>query len=585
MNKRNRFLSLTASALLPLTAATLPFTDPAWSSTSNVNNANAVNMSALKPAAVDCNNFCGNLINAAAVPQDGADWMHITDQKKLDSYTTGINGGSWATGANSPDDQWCANHGYITNPATPADGTATVSTQTCNVTMLNGDTNCADTNIKIMRCQMHNSQVIPQCLAYQAIDGASKAEGAVLALDIAAAGICGAACAATNMSIGTAAPIVETACQAAGATATVAELVSVFAMSSGPVSSAINGLMAAGAGTATGISLAGGIGVGTTTKGLDDAATHANPMDLPGTESTCTEGVGCTAGEDPTHLTVGSENPEKSHQEASKSKKATSCSAAVVFAMMAGIRGASWSNYKGHLRDNACHDIQSLASNVLSGSTTPTGGTNNPAGTGFSGVVTAGGTVSTPGSGGSSSGNIAGGTGGTTTSNLDPSVPPALSAATDGGMLTQTGLDKLVAKPAAEIAKALSNGTTPAQALQSALGSTGNSGAAGALAGLAQAAQENANSLGGKVNLGSLPSAMYASGGGSRSGGGGEASNPFANLFGQQGAGAGASRATASESFGGSARAMDIYHTGTTQNLFEIVSGKVSQVAGRVGVK
>jgi hypothetical protein len=107
--------------------------------------------------------------------------------------------------------------------------------------------------------------------------------------------------------------------------------------------------------------------------------------------------------------------------------------------------------------------------------------------------------------------------------------------------------------------------------------SAGELGAA--IANLAQKSQDNAGSLAFLGGAGST----YAGGGGGAGGGSksSDSSNPFAGLFGAKDGGPAVGGA-GSQSFGSRAPSNDIWHTGTTQNLFEIVSTKVSQVVSRV---
>jgi hypothetical protein len=104
-------------------------------------------------------------------------------------------------------------------------------------------------------------------------------------------------------------------------------------------------------------------------------------------------------------------------------------------------------------------------------------------------------------------------------------------------------------------------------------------GATDALAQLAAHAEQKGAELGGLLGMGM---GAYSSGGGGGSSGGSKSDNPF-SLF---GAGAGGSAAAGSATqittFGSVPGVMDIWHTGTTQNIFEIVSGKMSKVSNRV---
>jgi hypothetical protein len=549
---QRKWLKTTAAALLPLMAASVPYSTPGWAIVNNSANPNAVNISALEPEKVNCNDFCENLV--AKVANGG--WTDKDSRKEYRNVMNTSGGSGWSL----TDDQFCANHGYPTNPSVQA-ATVSVNNQACNVTMLQGQSygtgteGCKRASDAIFRCQMHNSQVIPQCLAYKAAKTADDGESVVLALDIAAAATCGAECAlAPAGAVGSA---VAGACQIAGTSATVMEVIqnSRMAYTERAMQSVLGGAGTIAGGTATAVNI-------------------LNAGDAAETGSETNIGLGSGGGDE-----VRKKNQRKA-----------SCYAAASFAFLAGLRTYNIRNDM-KAKDDACKAVRGLASNVLTGSPGTAGNQGAGTGTGFNGINTGGSATGDNGSGGSN-GSYAGAGTGTGTENINCSgplgceVPPTLSSATDGGVLTQSGLDKLVGKPAADIAAALKSGVTPAQALQSAMGSAGAGQMGGALASLAQSAQDNASSLGGSFNMSSpAAGAMYAAGGGGGGGRSGGDSNPFGNLFGGQGgAGAGGARALASEEFG-KGRATDIWHTGTTQNLFEIVSGKVSQVSGRVGAR
>jgi hypothetical protein len=412
---------------------------------------------------------------------------------------------------------------------------------------------------------MYNSQVIPQCLAYKAVDNAAEWQVTLLALDLAAAGTCAAGCAGANLV-----PAVALSCQGLGAAASISELVGVFAMSSSVVGSAISGVLAVGGGATTALQLAHagdeggwGIGRGMTGKiqpdlnvetGLDANGNHTSDQAL--------------------------------NTEETRKQKDAMCGSAVFYTALGIARGVNFSMYKDKLLKDSCKKVQDLASDVLSGSAGDGGqnGDNNPSGyhpTDPSG--SGGGGTGTPGSGGTTGGannpyvSNDPEKKGCTTSKCD--VPEGQKASTDGSSLTRSGLDKAVSPKAPDIASAFKSGGTGA-ATQAAFGGLPTD-LGSALATLAAAVKENPESVLGNSAVGS----GYSGGGGSGGGGSSKSdANPFANLFGAKDAG-GMARGPADIGFGSVGKPMDIWHTGTHMNLFEIVSDKVSRVANRVGVK
>src|SRR5690242_16861596 len=125
--------------------------------------ANAV--SAPAKAAVECENFCGLLVDQVTKDYLGLDG------------TPGWKGQS--------DDQWCANHGVVTQPSVQPGNTTPYKGANCNVPMLNGDTNCADVNARLVHCKFHGSQAELQCMAYETATKAKDSEKIILGLDVA----------------------------------------------------------------------------------------------------------------------------------------------------------------------------------------------------------------------------------------------------------------------------------------------------------------------------------------------------------------------------------------------------------------
>jgi hypothetical protein len=597
---RGSWLKATASALLPLMTATLPFSVPGWAGMNDNFNPNAVNVANLPKEKINCNEFCDSLVSGTA---DGG-WGDKDDKKEYKNVQSTEAG---RAGWSERDDQFCADHGYPTNP-TVQSAVVTPSAEKCDVKMLStdgsGQAACKKTSDAIYRCQFHNTQLIPQCLAYKATKDASDWELALAALDTAAAGTCAVACSGAVVSLGTS----QTACTIAGTATTVAETAAVFTMNNGTVSKTIAGALTAigAASTAVeGYHTVAGLKAGSRLKDAGNAADKAKDSadalrtQADGAQDLVKEGNldASTAKEyadNADKADKGFESADSARKSAEAEKKQqqekakeAACVSAVTFAALAGVRYVHYGKYYNS-RADACNTVQSLASNALSNKTGPAGNQGPGSSNGFNGINTAGGTVGGNGSGGGN-GSSARGTDGDPVSQfcnagVGCEVPPSLSAASDGGLLKESGLDKLVARPAGELAHSLANGVTPAQALQNALSGQGGGELGHGMASVAQAAQDDAASLGGKLQMGSPSGGMYTASGGAGGGRAGSDSNPFGNLFGGAGAGGGGARATASQVFGKS-HVMDIYHTGTSQNLFEIVSGKMSSVAGRVGAR
>jgi hypothetical protein len=139
----------------------------------------------------------------------------------------------------------------------------------------------------------------------------------------------------------------------------------------------------------------------------------------------------------------------------------------------------------------------------------------------------------------------------------------------------------MIPNPSALAHKAIRDGAGAAAAsiLPGQLGGDlGNS-----IVGMAQAAQDDAAKLSGLLGVNPPPSA-YTGGGGGGGSGGGSGSNPFGGLFGATGGGMGGKGMQGSDvaSFGDTKKSTDIWHSSTKESLFQIISGKMSQITERL---
>jgi hypothetical protein len=534
-------------------------TTRAFALTDNTLNPNSVDTTKLKKQAVNADELCDALVADVEKNSDrnnkGNDWGR---RDLRDGSTIGTSG---QVGWNGKDDQWCANHGLVTDPnvtaSSAAPGSGSASGKSCNVPLLAGDTDCKKTSDNMFRCQMHGSQLVPQCLALKAVGNARNKQYGMLAMDIAAVASCTTACFANKTGIGAAADV---ACQGVGVAASVAEIIANISMSSGPVASAIGALSGVGGAAGVGYSL-------------------ANAGEKGGF------GVGDSAGK-------GTATLDKSQGAADQKQRRASCAAAAFFVVMTAARTASMSQYDNHLTEKAREAVQKLASQAMAASA----GANGQ-GAGNSSYTFPGGS-----SGGSASGATGGSTGSANGSNNTADADPFCNAtagcksnlnptqgvsATDANVLTQSGLDREISGDAGKLADALRAGVSPHQALSSALGGAGQGSAA--MGNLATAAMESGAALASALGLGNAPAetgSAYAGGGGGagagHSGAAGGGDNPFANLFGAKDGGGMGGREPAAIQFSGGGRNDDIWHTGTTLNLFEIVSQRVTQVSRRL---
>ena len=512
-----------------------------------------------------------------------------------------------------PDAQTCANLGaaydntQAYDSATGATGAAASPTPMASMSATDSETYIA--------CKMQNTQALQYCQAYSLGKKAAKSQPIVLTLDIAAAALCLTACMGVAMPGG--GQVALAACEVAGVAAAIGQTVAIVNLNKTfgeytngrKMESILTGLAGAaalgGAGAQIGGAFAPGGGTGNDYKsagtGTQGSGYKTNVTETKTTEqykladgsisSECgVDAVSCAKLDDKVEQVdtgeTDSANPEKKG-EAQK----MACVSAATFGAMAAIRGISWGIIEAN-KAKACKD----AENLINGGATEGYDTESS-----SGLVSGG--ASTWNSTGS--GSAGGGTGGTTTTTDTTSETTdtttttdectdgltscddsgQASAAIDGQLLTRSGLDKAAAQLMA------------GKDLSGLLRTARTQGTGAAIAGLAQslcapasAAQQLAAIAGTIENnraafMGSVPQTSYAAsasgmGGGSRGGSGG-----FGGLFGGGGGVGGPNLSGMIAQFGGArdpASGTDIWHTGTDQNIFQIVSTKIQSVSGRV---
>jgi hypothetical protein len=465
-------------------------------------------------------------------------------------------------GWTSADDQWCANHNSQTNPqimASPAPLGATVPTQSCTTSYYPGDTSCAQVTAGFNRCQYKNSQVESYCQAYESAKMAGAGEDMVFLLDIAAAGTCGAVCAAEMTSIG-AGFTMQRACNGVAMGAGAAEILVTLTQQASTMGKIANAALGA-AGVAEGA-------VGWLNQNKDNGACYNNQITSiePSTWAKLALLDHCKDYfMDMLIPDANAANAPAAPVQGKGCAKAA-CITAVTMAALAGVRYYNM-GYGKRTKEKSCNSIWALQSsaNAVAGGITAAGFT-----------ATGGSTAGTSGSSVGSTGTSTGSTtaaglncvanGGTVASCSNGQV----SAATDGGILGNSGLGTLAAPLAQQLASALPASSGDSGGLGSAMGgATSGDGAMGpALTKVAQTAFDNAKELGQVASMG------YGSAGG----GGGTASdtNGLANLF----ANSAAPPAVAPMAVfkGDGEEGDDIWHSHSSNNIFQIVSHRIGKV-------
>jgi hypothetical protein len=274
--------------------------------------------------------------------------------------------------------------------------------------------------------------------------------------------------------------------------------------------------------------------------------------------------------------------------ESENNGRAASCMTAISMGILTGAR--IWAMVEtAETRKQACEEVKSLYSQALVSTGTGTPDMNATNTTAYNGTVGTGGTGGTSAAATSttSSGSSTG-----TSSASDIIGSQQFEGATDGGALKLTGMDK-VAAPLVDRAdaKALMDAARSGGAGQALASLGGQLGIMPdqlpALAALADFGQKNGSQFKSVIGAGE-----YAGGGGGRgrSGGAGGAggANGMQDMMSAMlgGKGKEGAKGAAGMSFGDAARApagnMDIWHTGSTLSIFDIVTSRVRAVEPRL---
>ncbi|MEK6706501.1 MAG: hypothetical protein AABZ06_12015 [Bdellovibrionota bacterium] len=383
--------------------------------------------------------------------------------------------------------------------------------------------------------QAANSQVGPHCAAYKASDESKGPEIALMALDLAVAGMCGYACVAQTVQ-----PWMYSACAWGSFSAGAAELISSLAMKSNSTLQKVIGAAGGSAGAYygyKGISAVSALKAASSSSGLTTAAA----------------------------------------KEAAAKK--SSCISAITFAMMTGLRAANM-NKQDEMKENSCNAVTRLASEypVLPQGSASGGSTAGQAGS------SSGGRATDQARQGLQCISSKGGLSACVTN-----AGKVSASATDAGFLSRSGLDRAVAPMALEGLDKLSdklkdklNGKVNAGSMLSAMSgdSLGEFGAD--LAKIANSAQEHAD------EFGSISSVAFTNGGKGGSNvntakGDGILSFPGFNFNNdQKTTGTSTLVSFNSQERKPAAGDDDIWHSSSTMTIFQIVSIKLNQSAGRI---
>jgi hypothetical protein len=413
------------------------------------------------------------------------------------------------TGADSwtsSDDAWCAANPVASTPITSA--TAATSEN---------------------RCQYHNTQVLTYCIAYEKTQSAQGMEMPLLLLDVAGAAICGTACA--GVTIPGAGGALFAACRIDSTAASAFDIYDALVLqSSDPVSRALTGVM-------------GAAGVANLASGFMDANQNGdtNLKDF---------FTGATGDHD----------------------KRNACITAGILAVASGLRAFDMSHQQ-QSKESACTDVKNLLSNSpVIGYVTPT---TNPA------------TAVAGGSSLSGSGAVRIGTAitGQSSSKLAQqlacaaangsgqcgfSSPVQTSAATDGGLLSSSGIGQLAAQQIGSNIPTISGSPDAGSMIKAAM-----NGASGdietKIADVAKAAQQEGQKLSKDV--------------GSYGGGAGTAQAPKTPAFGGfnfDSPATGEKKAEVQFDRTPASASGDIWHADYKGSIFQIVSSKIVESKPRV---
>lgn len=500
-------------------------------------------------------------------------------------WTDGPKGGNpGLTGSNTwdnKDDVLCQNlgsptaAGYSTS-LPPANAAFTAKNPGCNINMSDDvlklvkeeasgqpeSTYCAIAGKLKDHCHYHNSQLEPQCMAYNSFDdqhtSPRAANQAMIVIDGGVAITCGLAC-----YFVTAPPALHAACGYAATAAGAAELITTLSMKQdndiGKYAGMIGGMAGMGVGA---------VGAVEGTKSAMDASKAAK-------------------------LSSNSPAPDPNAPKAEPERNKLSCATAVIFALMMGVRIYNLIQMDKSKKE-ACKKIQSLQSSIPAPAATAaaTSGNFTPPGTPGGGALSTSGKPGAPSIGdrmaaytnctAAASSGTDGACGPDCVSGCmkTANINPQTMNATDGDAVSRSGLTPKalgsIPDPADFLKKATTEGA--GSALSSAMPS-GMGGVGSGLAAIADAAQRDPSQFDGLLNIGSA----YASGGGGGGGGSKGGSDPFAAMFGGGAAGGGGGPAGPGViQYGAPGAGPDIWHTNSPDNIFQIVSQKIYRVTQRV---
>jgi len=569
----------------------------------------------LGTATQSCNNVCKDMM-VGPQREKSVDGGSNSSGSGSGWALPGIGAGEVASKWDRLDDQWCANHGEETNHAVqnehpsseytaPGENDVPIS-QMCPYRLTPIEetkirqvyTNnkskaalmCDDIKKGILLCKFRNTQMESYCKAYLASEQDINWQWLLIALDAAAAETCAAECLA-NKGAGKylmgASYCTKLACVAG-----VAEVVGAIAVEDSTLGRLTKATMGAVGGTAKCKEWKKGenpaseepapaptetVTPPTPTEDAAMAPVKSDPQRDPVVKVAILLGPKFTLAAAVLASRLG---PEAFAEAGNKN----ACTAAISFALLGGIRAYNIIK-AGNTKDSSCKSVNSLLSQakVADPNGSPTSDYSNNAAPGYdsNGNFTSGGGYpngNNVGSYGEQGGASIVDENGDGCDDNDGSC----TSATDAQMLSnglgrvlkpQTdGLDKndFLKKLNDEGYGSIMSGMSSA--------ATGDFGAALAEIG-DTASKEGANS---SVNLGPSASQSYTSGGsGSSRGPGqtGDQSNPFGSLIG--GSKGRTTIGSHSATFG-NARSMDIWHTGSQDTIFKIVTQKIHTVANRV---
>ena len=520
-------------------------TEIAFATTNDTDPMN-INANALTPLGVNCDSTCSLLM-------------------KNSGHLVGIQTSDWTT----DDDQYCANHGSVTNVAVgPASGSsctapafycATASlSSACNVPMSSSDVSCTQANQNLLHCKLKNSQAESYCQSYVQTKDANKYNYAALAVDGAVVISCAAACVAEEFPGG---QLASAACTILDVGATVTEMVATSKLQSSDVMKTVS-YAAASVGFLSGAAS----GVKTGAKAFANVANK-----LAGVETV---------------------------KSTSKIKNGMACLTAVLYTALLIIRGVNIGNVES-THSSSCSSLQTLISNASSSSSNSpdiTYSSSTPTSTPGAGVNSLGSgtssntplTSSTGGSGGGSGSGAGGGTPVWTacSSGSGLCLNPEAATAGDTAPVAKAGADSklssLANKIQPQLAQQAATGASGSQMVSGLLGSPGADSGFGKLLGkFADEVKKNPEDF----------SAMFPSGAIFKGMGRGFAKTekePDADPFGSFNTAPNPTAGTGELSFSkqkalvASSDGDDIYHAGWPGTLFDITTTRLRKALDRV---